>query len=105
MDAASRILSELATRERALDAQLEAARAEAQREIEAAEAQAARMQQEAQAQATQMRREFEQVLAEQTERIRSEARANAQQEVSAVQARSVGKLGAAVEGILRAVLP
>lgn len=105
MDAASRILSELATRERALDAQLEAARAEAQRKVEAAEAQAARILQDAQAQAAQMRREFEEVLAGQTETIRAEARAHAQQEVSAVQSRSEGKLGQAVEHILRAVLP
>lgn len=105
MDAASRILSELATRERALEAQLETARAEARREVEAAEAQAARILQDAQAQAGGMRREFEEVLAQRTEAIRSEARANSQQEVSAVQARGEGKLGPAVEHILRAVLP
>ncbi|WP_045234299.1 V-type ATPase subunit subunit G family protein, partial [Deinococcus pimensis] len=43
MDAKGRILSELASREQALDAQIEAAQAEAQRAVEAAEAEAARI--------------------------------------------------------------
>lgn len=105
LDASSRILSELASREQALDQQIEAARLEAAREVEAAEAEAARIMRQAEADLQSMQAEFEQVLARQSAEIRGQAQTEAQSEVHAAQTRSEGKLAQAVETILRAVLP
>ncbi|PYE51182.1 V-type ATPase subunit subunit G family protein [Deinococcus yavapaiensis] len=105
MDASSRILSELASRELALDQQIEAAKAEADREIEAARARAAHIEQEANAQLAEMQAEFEQVLAARTAEIRERAHVDAQREVQAATERSERKLEQAVVMILKAVLP
>lgn len=106
MDAASRILGELAARERALDTQLDAARAEAQREVEAAEAQAAAIARETEAQLAEMQAEFEQLLARQTGEIRAQARQNASREAEAENASGEGeRLASAVQAIVKAVLP
>ena len=62
MDVSSRVLSELASREAALDAQIEAAREEAKREVEAAQHEAARILREAETRAQAMQAEFDQQL-------------------------------------------
>lgn len=105
MDASSRILSELASRELALDQQIEAAKAEAAREVEAARARAAHIDQETNAQLAEMQTEFEQVLAARTADIRAKAHTDAEREVQAATARSERKLEQAVVMILKAVLP
>ena len=69
MDVSSRVLSELASREAALDAQIEAAREEAGRQVQAAEAEAARILRDAQARAQAMQAEHEGQLEAETARI------------------------------------
>lgn len=105
MDAKGRILSELASREQALDQQIEAARVQAEREVEAAEVEAARILREAEERSQAMQREREADITAEGERIRAEARQRSRGEVEATSAKSEGKLSRAVETILRAVLP
>lgn len=105
LDVSSRVLNELASREQALDAQIEAARQDAQREVAAAEAEAARILSEAQARAKDMTAQREREMEAEAQRVREEASAQAQREAQASYGRSEGKLGSAVETILRAVLP
>ncbi len=105
MDVSNRVLSELASREQALDAQIEAARQDAQREIAAAETKAARILSDAQAHVKSMTAQREQEMEAESESILEQANVQAQQEVRASHDRLEGKLGQAVETILRAVLP
>ncbi|TSA88072.1 V-type ATP synthase subunit H [Deinococcus detaillensis] len=105
MDVSSRVLSELASREQALDAQIEAARQDATREIEAAEAEAARILKEAGEQVKTLTAAREQEMAAEGVRVREEAQAQAKEEVLVAHTRSDAKMGQAVETILRAVLP
>lgn len=105
LDVSSRVLSELASREAALDAQIEAAREEARREVEAAEAQAARILQDAQAQVQAMQAQHDQALAAETARIREDARRQAEEGAQLTRQRAGGRVQQAAEYILRAVLP
>ena len=105
LDASSRVLSELASREQALDAQIDAARQEAQAEIEAAQAQAQGILQAAQEQVNTLTKVREQEMQAQAQAIREEAQAQAKEEVLSAHTRSDAKMGQAVETILRAVLP
>ncbi len=105
MDVSSKVLNELAQREAALDAQIEAAREEARQVIAAAEAQAAQIMQQAEAQAKQMSAEHEQKLSAEVGQIRETAGADARTQAQATRDRAEGKLGHAVETIMRAVLP
>ena len=105
MDASSRVLSELASREQALDAQIESARQDAAREIEAAEAEAARILREAGEQIKLLTAQREQEMEAESQRIHAEAQAQAKEEVLTAHTRSDAKMGQAVETILRAVLP
>lgn len=105
MDVSSRVLSELASREAALDAQIEAARAEAGREVEAAEQEAARIMRDAEARVQAMQAEHEQVLTRETQRIREEAQAQAQAQAQTTREKASGRVQQAAEQLLRAVLP
>ncbi len=73
MDVSSRVLSELASREAALDAQIEAARAQAQQTVDAAEAQATSILRDAEAQVKAMQAEHEQKLSAEVKSIRDAA--------------------------------
>ncbi|GHF54818.1 vacuolar-type H+-ATPase subunit H [Deinococcus metalli] len=105
MDVSSRVLSELASREAALDAQIEAARAQAQQTVEAAEARAAGILRDAEAQVRSMQAEHEQKLTADMQSIRDAARGEAKTQADRTRALAEGKLGQAVETIMRAVLP
>lgn len=105
LDVSSRVLSELASREAALDAQIEAAREDARREVEAAEAEAARILAAAQARVQALQAEHEQQLEAETRRIREEARLRAEEDRQATRARAHTRVQQAAEYILRAVLP
>lgn len=105
MDVSSRVLSELASREAALDAQIEAARTQARQTVEAAEAQAADILRDAEAQVKAMQADHEQKLSAEMAQIREVARTQAQAQAQATRERATGKLGQAVETIMRAVLP
>lgn len=105
MDVSSRVLGELAGREAALDAQIEAAREEAKREVEAAEQEAARILRDAEAQVQQLQVQHDQALAGETQRIRDEARAQAEAQAQATREKASGRVQQAAEQILRAVLP
>lgn len=105
LDASSRILSELATREQALDAQIEAARQDAAREIEAAEAQAKVVIQGAQEQVRAMTHSREAEMQAEAQSIRAEAAAQAASQAELTHSRSDARMSQAVETILRAVLP
>ncbi len=105
MDVSSKILNELAQREAALDAQIEAAREEAKRVVAQAESQAAQIMQQAEAQAKQLAAEHEQRLSAEVAQIRDAAGADARTQAQATRDRAEGKLGHAVETIMRAVLP
>lgn len=105
MDVSSRILSELASREAALDAQIEAARAEAARTLEAAQAQAKSIVQQAEQQAQAMQSQHESQVASETQQIREDARNAAGAQAQATRGRAESKLYDAVETIMRAVLP
>ncbi|WP_264371035.1 V-type ATPase subunit subunit G family protein [Deinococcus gobiensis] len=98
-------MSELASREAALDAQIEAAREEARRAVDAAEQEAARILQGAQAQVQAMQAAHEQALTAETSRIRDEARAQAEAESLSTRQKASGRVQQAAEHILRAVLP
>ncbi|PTA68782.1 V-type ATPase subunit subunit G family protein [Deinococcus arcticus] len=105
MDVSSRVLSELASREAALDAQVEAARVQAQQTVAAAEAQAASILRDAEAQVKAMQAEHEQALAGEVQQIREQAATSAQAQAQDTRARAEAKLGQAVDTIMRAVLP
>ena len=105
MDVSSRVLNELASREQALDAQIEAARQDAAREIESAQGQAAGILKDAEAQARALSAEREQDINAESQVIRDEALSLSKEEVLTTHTRSEAKLGQAVETILRAVLP
>ncbi|WP_017870300.1 V-type ATPase subunit subunit G family protein [Deinococcus wulumuqiensis] len=98
-------MSELASREAALDQQIEQAREEARREVAAAEQEARRIVSEAEARAGQLQAEHDRTLEAETGRIREEARAQAQAQAQDTQARAAGRVQQAAEQILRAVLP
>ena len=105
MDASNRVLSELAAREQALDAKIEAARSAAAEQIRAAEAQAAQILQDAHARMDAMTAEHEQALDAEVQQIRSQAASQAGTQAQATRERAEGKLTAAIETIMRAVLP
>ncbi|AWT36868.1 vacuolar type ATP synthase subunit [Deinococcus arenae] len=105
MDVSSRVLSELASREAALDAQIETARAQAQETVDAAQAQAASILRDAEARVKAMQAEQDQQLARDVQQVREEASVSAQTQAQAIRARAEAKLGEAVDTIMRAVLP
>ena len=105
LDVSSRVLSELASREAALAAQIEAAREEAKREVEAAEQEAARILRDAEAQVQQLQAQHDESLAGETQRIRDEAKVQAQAQAAETRNRATGRVQQAAEQILRAVLP
>ncbi len=105
MDVSSRVLSELATREAALDAQIEAARDQARQAVAAAEAQAADIVRDAEARVKAMQAEHEQKLSAEVGQIRDAAATEARTRAQATRVRAEEKLGHAVETIMRAVLP
>ncbi|CAM3572736.1 V-type ATPase subunit subunit G family protein [Deinococcus frigens] len=105
MDVSSKVLNELAQREAALDAQIQAAREEAKQVVAAAEAQAAGIMRDAEALAKQMSAEHEQKLSAEVGQIRDAAGADARTQAQSTRDRAEGKLGHAVETIMRAVLP
>ena len=105
MDASSRVLLELAAREQALDAKIEAARSAAAEQVRAAEAQAAQILQEAHARMDAMTAEHERALEAEVQQIRSQAAGHAQTQAQATRERAEGKLTTAIETIMRAVLP
>lgn len=105
MDVSSKVLSELAQREAALDAQIESAREEARQVVAAAEVQAAGIMQQAEASAKAMSADHEQKLSAEVGGIRDEAGQSARTQAQATRDRAEGKLGHAVETIMRAVLP
>ncbi|MFC5847037.1 V-type ATPase subunit subunit G family protein [Deinococcus petrolearius] len=98
-------MSELASREAALDAQIEAAREEARRAVDAAEQQAARILRDAQTQVQAMQSAHEEALNAETARIRDEARAQAESDSLSTRQKASGRVQQAAEHILRAVLP
>lgn len=101
MQVSNRVLSELKSREAALEAQVEAAREQARREVEAAQQQALNIIRDAESKAQAMQNEHEQALEHEAERIREEARASQ----AHAAAYPEHKIGQAAEQILRAVLP
>lgn len=105
MDASSRVLSELASREAALDAQIEAAREEAKREVEAAEQEAARILRDAEARAQAMQAEHDGQLNTETLAIRADATAQAEGDAQVSRERASARIQQAAEHILKAVLP
>ena len=105
MDASSRVLTELAAREQALDAKIEAARTSAAQQIQAAEAQARQILQDAHARMDAMTAEHERALDAEVQQIRSQAAEQAQSQAQATRARAETKLTQAIETIMRAVLP
>ncbi|UBV42453.1 V-type ATP synthase subunit H [Deinococcus taeanensis] len=105
MDVSSRVLSELASREAALDAQIEAARAQAQETVEAAQAQAASILRDAEARVKAMQAEQDLQLEREVQQIREQATSAAHEQAQATRARAEAKLGQAVDTIMRAVLP
>ncbi len=105
MDVSSRVLSELASREAALDAQIETARAQAQETVDAAQAQAASILRDAQDRVKAMQAQQDQQLARDVQQVREESSASAQSQAQAIRARAEAKLGEAVDTIMRAVLP
>ena len=105
LDASSRVLSELAAREQALDAKIEAARTAAAQQIQAAEAQAAQILKDAEGRMQAMTAEHEQALDAEVQAIRTQAGTEAGAQAQATRTRAEGKLQQAVETIMRAVLP
>lgn len=105
LDISSRILSELAEREAALDAQIEAAHTDARREVEAAEAEAARILREAQERMKAMQAEHDQRLTAETVTIREEARSKATEGTERARTQMSGRIQQAAEHVLKAVLP
>ncbi len=105
LDASSRVLSELAAREQALDAKIEAAHTAAAQKVQAAEVQAAQILQQAEGRMQAMTAEHEQALGAEVEQIRAQAQAQATTQAEATRERAAGKLQQAVETIMRAVLP
>lgn len=100
-----RIISELAQKERALAAEIEAAQTEAKRTIEQAEAESKRILAEAETVARQLATNNAQRLTAEQERIRTAERDSAKASVEAEKARAEGRVGQAVDLILKAVLP
>ena len=105
MDASSRVLSELAAREQALDAKIEAAHTAAQAQVQAAEAQAAQILRDAETRMQAMTASHEQALEQEVQAIRTQAQAQAGTQAEATRERASGKLQQAIETIMRAVLP
>lgn len=105
MDASSRVLLELAAREQALDAKIEAAHTTAREQVQAAEVQAAQILKDAEAQAQAMTASHEQGLEQEVQDIRSQAQAQAGTQAEATRERASGKLQQAIETIMQAVLP
>lgn len=105
MDVSSRVLSELATREAALDAQIEAARDQARQAVAAAEAQAADIVRDAEARVKAMQADHEERLSAEVGQIREAAGTDARTRAQSTRERAGTKLGQAVETIMRAVLP
>ena len=105
MDASSRVLSELAAREQALDAKIEAAHMAASQQVQAAEAQAAQILQQAEGRLQVMTAEHEQALETEVQGIRGQAQTEAASQAQSTRDRAEGKLQQAVETIMRAVLP
>ena len=105
LDASSRVLSELAAREQALDAKIEAARTSAQQTVQAAEAQAAQILKDAEGRMGAMTAAHEQAVEVEVQGIRSQAQTEAGTLAQATRDRAEGKLQQAVETIMRAVLP
>ena len=105
LDASSRVLLELAAREQALDAKIEAAHTAAQAQVQAAEVQAAQILKDAEARTQAMTASHEQELEQEVQDIRSQARVQAGTQAEATRDRASGKLQQAIETIMRAVLP
>ena len=105
MDVSSKVLTELAQREAALDSQIDAAREEARQTVTAAEARAAQIMRDAEARATAMTAQHDERLAAEVAQIREEAGAQARTQAQATRDQAGSKLGQAVETIMRAVLP
>lgn len=105
LDVSSRVLSELASREAALDAQIESAKAQAQQTIATAQAEAAEIIRNAEARVKVLQSDHEQKLTAEAQRIRDNARTEAEAKAQATKGRADGKLPEAVEVIMRAVLP
>ena len=105
MDVSSKVLNELAQREAALDAQIEAAREEARQTVTAAEARAAQVVRDAEARVAAMQTQHDGQLAAEVTQIREEAGAQARTQAQATRDQAGSKLGQAVETIMRAVLP
>lgn len=105
MDASSRVLSELAAREQALDAKIESARQAAAEQVRAAEAQAAALLREAEGRAQELSREQARSLEAEVGQIRAEASAQAQAQAQVTRDLAQTKLEQATLSIMRAVLP
>jgi F-type H+-transporting ATPase subunit b len=105
LDASSRVLLELAAREQALDAKIEAARTAAVGRVQAAEAQAAQILKDAEGRMQVMTTEHEQALEAEVQGIRNHAQTQAGTLAQATRDRAEGKLQQAIETIMRAVLP
>ena len=105
MDASSRVLLELAAREQALDAKIEAARTAAQQQVQAAEAQAAQILKDAEGRMQAMTAEHEQAVEAEVQGIRGAAQTQAGMVAQATRDRAEGKLHDATLTIMRAVLP
>ena len=106
MEASSgRIISELAQKERALAAEIEAAQTEAKRTIENAEAESKRILSEAETVARQLATNNAQRLTGEQERIRNAEREAAHASVEAERTRAATRVDQAVDLILKAVLP
>lgn len=105
LDASSRVLSELAAREQALDAKIEAARTAASQQVQAAEAQAAQILRDAEARLQTMTQDSEQTTEAEVQGIRTQAQMEAGTQAQATRDRAEGKVQQAIETIMRAVLP
>lgn len=105
LDVSNRVLNELASREAALDAQIEAAREEARRQIEAAEQEATRILRDAETQVATIQQEHDAKLKTETQQIRDDASRNAASEFDKTRQQTEGRLQQAAEFILKAVLP
>ncbi len=105
MDVSSRILTELAQQEAALDAQIAQAHEAARREVEAAEAEAARILREAQERMKALQAEHDQRLTAETVNIREEARSQAAEGTQHARAVMGERVAQAAEHVLKAVLP
>ncbi len=105
MEATGKMLADLARSEKALEQSILDAKSAAQKRVEAARAEAQGILETAQRQIKALDLEFEQKLAQESERIGSEARSSMSGEVEAVRAKADTRLSQAVQLILKAVAP